>query len=83
MSDISLLMTFAWALPHSLDFQVNNAVVTGMELSDVLELMKGPEGSDLHLHLRQPRSLRYACACARKCLQCAFPPQNTLSQVAS
>jgi len=70
MSDTSLLMTFVCAL-HTTRWifqQVNNAVVTGMELSEVLDLMKGPEGTDLHLHLRQPRSLRYACACARKCL---------------
>ncbi len=37
-----------------------------MELLEVLDLMKGPEGSDLHLHLRQPRSLRYVRVCARQ-----------------
>ena len=46
--------------------QINNVVVTGMELDQVVNLMRGPEGLDLHLHLRQPRSLRY-------CFHFAFP----------
>ena len=38
--------------------QVNNVPVTGVDMQEVLALIKGPEGSDVHLHFRQPRSLR-------------------------
>ena len=60
-------------------FQVNDVVITGLSMHEVYDLMKGPEGSDLCLHLRQPHSIRsrravcvsthavYACVRATAC----------------
>jgi hypothetical protein len=39
--------------------QVNGIAVTGMDVQDVFKLFTVPEGTDLTLQLRQPRSLRY------------------------
>jgi hypothetical protein len=46
-------------------FQVNNVAITGISMHEVYALMQGPEGSDLCLHLRQPRNLRSPAVCAR------------------
>lgn len=37
--------------------KVNNVAVTGVDVHEVLALIQGPEGSDVTLHFRQPRSL--------------------------
>jgi hypothetical protein len=44
-------------------FQVNDVVITGLSMHEVYDLMKGPEGSDLCLHLRQPHSIRSRAVC--------------------
>ena len=79
MNSVSILVLVLVSALMASMFQVNNVAITGISMHEVYDLMKGPEGSDLCLHLRQPHSIRsrravcesahavYACVRATAC----------------
>ena len=65
MNSVSILVLVLVSALMASMFQVNNVAITGISMHEVYDLLKGPEGSDLCLHLRQPRNLRSRAVCAR------------------